>query len=89
MGELQVIYEKGWWESIFVVSDNFIGNKVLIKNMLPYVIHCMKEHDYPFELFTEVSVNIADDDELVHLMVEAGFDRVFIGLETPNEESLK
>ena len=89
MGELQVIYDKGWRGSLFVVDDNFIGNKAVIKNMLPYVIRWMKERDYPFELFTEVSINIADDDELVHLMVEAGFDRVFIGIETPNEESLK
>jgi len=89
MDELQVIYDKGWRGSLFVVDDNFIGNRIAIKKMLPNVIAWMKERNYPFELFTEVSVNIADDDELVRLMVEAGFDRVFIGLETPNEESLK
>ncbi|HVO66289.1 MAG TPA: DUF4070 domain-containing protein, partial [Syntrophales bacterium] len=89
MDELQVIYDKGWRGSLFVVDDNFIGNRIAIKKMLPNVIAWMKERGYPFELFTEVSVNIADDDELVRLMVEAGFDRVFIGLETPNEESLK
>jgi len=49
----------------------------------------MKNHDYPFEFFTEASINIVDDEKLVHLMVEAGFKQVFIGLETPNEESLK
>ena len=53
------------------------------------MIEWMRLHDYPFEFFTEASINIADDNELIRLMVEAGFDKVFIGLETPNEESLR
>jgi radical SAM superfamily enzyme YgiQ (UPF0313 family) len=57
--------------------------------MLPRVITWMKAHQYPFEMLTETSINIADDDELIHLMTQAGFTNLFIGLETPNEESLK
>lgn len=57
--------------------------------MLPKVIGWMKAHSYPFELLTEASINIADDNRLIQLMAEAGFTNVFIGLETPNEESLK
>lgn len=87
--ELQSIYNTGWRGTVFVVDDNFIGNKKAIKAMLPRVIAWMKKHNYPFELLTETSINIADDDELIHLMTQAGFNSIFIGLETPNEESLK
>jgi radical SAM superfamily enzyme YgiQ (UPF0313 family) len=87
--ELQAIYDNGWRGSLFIVDDNFIGNKKAIKLMLPRVIAWMKEHQYPFEMLTEASINIADDDELIYLMTQAGFTDIFIGLETPNEESLK
>ncbi|OGP67966.1 MAG: B12-binding domain-containing radical SAM protein [Deltaproteobacteria bacterium RBG_16_44_11] len=87
--ELQAIYDTGWRGSLFVVDDNFIGNKKAIKAMLPHVIEWMKAHKYPFEMLTETSINIADDDQLIQLMTEAGFTNIFIGLETPNEESLK
>jgi len=89
LNELQTIYDRGWRGSLFVVDDNFIGNRVAVKKMLPRVIEWMKVHDYPFHFFTEASINIADDETLIHLMVEAGFKQVFIGLETPNEESLR
>ena len=89
LNELQTIYDRGWRGALFVVDDNFIGNRVAVKKMLPHVIEWMKIHDYPFQFFTEASINIADDETLIHLMVEAGFRRVFIGLETPNEESLR
>jgi radical SAM superfamily enzyme YgiQ (UPF0313 family) len=87
--ELQAIYELGWRGSVFVVDDNFIGNKAKIKKILPRLIEWMQAHHYPFTFITEASINLADDDELIDLMGEAGFDMVFIGLETPNEESLK
>lgn len=87
--ELQTIYDTGWRGALFIVDDNFIGNKKAIKAMLPRVIEWMKAHKYPFEMLTETSINIADDDELIQLMTQAGFQSIFIGLETPNEESLK
>lgn len=89
LNELQVIYDRGWRGSLFVVDDNFIGNRAAVKKMLPHIIQWMKNYDYPFQFFTEASINIADDETLIHLMVEAGFKQVFIGLETPNEDSLR
>jgi radical SAM superfamily enzyme YgiQ (UPF0313 family) len=89
LAELQALYDIGWRGNVFVVDDNFIGNEAAIKEMLPGVIDWMNQHDDPFSFITEASINMADDDELTSLMVEAGFDCVFIGLETPNEESLK
>jgi len=88
LGELQAIYDQGWRGGLFVVDDNFIGNRTAIKEMLPHVVAWMKQRNYPFDLFTEASINIADDEDLVRLMVDAGFKQVFIGLETPNEASL-
>jgi radical SAM superfamily enzyme YgiQ (UPF0313 family) len=88
IGELQAIYDLGWRGTVFIVDDNFIGNKVKIKKMLPDLIEWMEAHQYPFQFTTEASINLADDDELIELIAEAGFDTVFIGLETPNEESL-
>lgn len=89
IAELEAIYELGWRGNVFIVDDNFIGNKRKIKGILPRLIDWMKLHQYPFTFLTEASINLADDDELVDLMAEAGFDTVFIGLETPDEESLK
>jgi radical SAM superfamily enzyme YgiQ (UPF0313 family) len=89
LNELQALYDRGWRGSIFIVDDNFIGNKNAIKELLPHVIQWLEKHDYPFDFLTETSINIADDETLVRLMVEAGFRQVFIGLETPNEESLR
>jgi len=87
--EMDSLYDLGWRGSLFVVDDNFIGNKKKLKaEVLPAIIEWSKEHKYPFPLYTEVSINLADDEELMRLMVEAGFCRVFIGIETPNEDSL-
>ncbi|MCJ7582891.1 MAG: DUF4070 domain-containing protein [Candidatus Aminicenantes bacterium] len=87
--ELDLLYTLGWRGSVFFVDDNFIGNKKKLKNeMLPTLIEWMTQKKYPFHFFTEASINLADDKELMHLMVKAGFDQVFIGIETPNEESL-
>ncbi len=89
IAELEAIYDLDWRGNLFVVDDNFIGNKRKIKEMLPRLIEWMKSHQYPFIFLTEASINLADDDELIDLMAEAGFDTVFIGLETPDEVSLK
>jgi len=86
--ELNAIYETGFRGSVFVVDDNFIGNKIKVKKMLPQIACWQKRRQYPFRLLTEASLNLADDEELMKLMIEAGFDKVFVGLETPNEESL-
>ena len=89
LSELEVLYYRGWQGSVFIVDDNFIGNKRKLKTeILPAIIEWRKGKKHPFDLFTEASINLADDDELMKLMVEAGFNTVFIGIETPNEESL-
>jgi radical SAM superfamily enzyme YgiQ (UPF0313 family) len=87
--ELDALYYRGWRGSLFIVDDNFIGNKKKLKaETLPAMIQWSKKHKYPFLFFTEASINLADDEELMDLMSEAGFNRVFIGIETPNEDSL-
>ena len=86
--ELDSLYALGWRKSIFFVDDNFIGNKKQIKSeILPALIEWRKgKTGMPFN--TEVSINLVDDEELVNLMTRAGFDTVFVGIETPNEGSL-
>lgn len=88
IAELDNIYALGWRKSIFFVDDNFIGNKKYIKNeVLPALIEWRKgKSGIPFN--TELSINLADDPVLLKLMVQAGFDTVFVGIETPNEASL-
>lgn len=88
IAELDSIYVLGWRKNIFFVDDNFIGNKKYIKTeVLPALIKWRKgKTGMPFS--TEVSINLADDPVLLGLMAQAGFDTVFVGIETPNEESL-
>lgn len=87
--EFDLVYDLGWRGRLFIVDDNFIGNKVQVKAMLRRVIEWQKTKQHPFTLYTEASVNLADDEELMNLMASAGFDSVFLGLETPEEESLR
>ena len=88
IAELDGLYELGWRGSVFFVDDNFIGNKrVLKQELLPALIE-WRNHREGLPLHTEVSINLADDKELMAMMVEAGFSQVFIGIETPDEDSL-
>ncbi len=86
--ELDGIYNLGWRGQVFFVDDNFIGNKAYLKeHLLPALIQWQKgKKGIPFN--TEASINLADDTPLMEMMVEAGFDAVFVGIETPDEESL-
>jgi radical SAM superfamily enzyme YgiQ (UPF0313 family) len=88
IAELDSLYASGWRKSIFFVDDNFIGNKKQIKSeVLPALIEWRKgKTGMPFS--TEASINLSDDPALLKLMVQAGFDTVFVGIETPNEDSL-
>jgi len=88
IAELDSLYALGWRKSIFFVDDNFIGNKKQIKSqVLPALIEWRKgKLGMPFS--TEASINLADDPELLTLMTQAGFDTVFVGIETPDESSL-
>ena len=88
IAELERLYKLGWRRSIFVVDDNFIGNKRNVKLLLRELKVWMAEHNYPFTLTTEASVDLAQDPELMELMVDANFNSVFLGIETPDEESL-
>ncbi len=87
--EMDLVYRHGFRGSLFVVDDNFIGNNKKVKDLLGAIIAWQRENNYPFSLFTEASINLAEDDELLSLMAEAGFDMVFVGIETPDKESLK
>jgi radical SAM superfamily enzyme YgiQ (UPF0313 family) len=87
--ELEGLYSIGWRSDVFIVDDNFIGNKTLLKKeILPAIIDWNKRRSQPFAFNTEASINLSDDDELMDLMVRAGFNAVFVGIESPNEESL-
>ncbi len=89
LNELQNIYDSGWRRNVFFVDDNFIGSKKTLKEvLLPEIIKWMKGKDFPFRFSTEVSIDLADDNELMDLMIRAGFETVFIGIETTEEKSL-
>jgi radical SAM superfamily enzyme YgiQ (UPF0313 family) len=86
--ELDHIYDAGWRGSIFFVDDNFIGNKQSLKaQLLPALIE-WRRNKKGCVFFTEASINLADDSELLNMMVKAGFDSVFIGIESPDDACL-
>jgi len=89
VAELEQLYARKWRGAIFIVDDNFIGNKRKVKELLPVMAEWNDRHGRPFSFYTEASVNLADDAELLQMMKDASFDRVFLGIETPAEESLK
>ena len=88
LAELDGLYELGWRSDVFFVDDNLIGNKRRLKaELLPALIEWRKGKT-GIAFHTEASINMVDDEELIHLMVEAGFNKVFVGIETPDENSL-
>jgi radical SAM superfamily enzyme YgiQ (UPF0313 family) len=88
LAEFDALKALGWRGTLFIVDDNFIGNKKNVRQLLPDIAAWQKANGYPFELITESSVNLADDEPLLATMRDAGFHRVFLGIETPVEESL-
>lgn len=89
LAEFDRLLELGWSGPVFLVDDNFIGNKKEALRLLPAISSWQRAHDYPFDLFTEASVNLAQIEPLMDAMVDAGFTMAFLGIESPNPEALK
>ncbi len=89
--EIEAIYTTGWRGSIFIVDDNFIGNRAEVRKMLPVLSAWQKKHKYPYTLFTEASMDLANpaNKNIREGMIDAGFDSVFIGIESDDAEVLK
>jgi radical SAM superfamily enzyme YgiQ (UPF0313 family) len=88
LAEIERLYALGYRGHLDFVDDNLIGNKKALKQFLPSLKQWQEQHDYPFELSTEASVNISDDDELLHMMRAANFFALFVGIESPDPETL-
>jgi len=88
MAEVREIHRLGL-RRIFVVDDNFIGNKIEAKQVLHALAEWQEANDYPIEMMTETTLNLAQDDELLQLMRRANFTTIFIGIESPRAESLQ
>jgi radical SAM superfamily enzyme YgiQ (UPF0313 family) len=89
LAEMDALYALGWRGTLFIVDDNFIGNKKNVRTLVPALAEWQERHGHPFSLLTEASLNLAEDEPLLESMKQAGFRRVFLGIETPEEESLK
>jgi radical SAM superfamily enzyme YgiQ (UPF0313 family) len=90
LGELENIYQTGFRGNVFFVDDNFIGNRyILKKELLPAITRWNDQHKNPFTFTTEASIDLCDDPVLMKAMARAGFEKVFVGIETPNPDSLK
>jgi len=88
LAEMDRLYEGGWRGSLFVVDDNFIGNRSEVRRLLPEVARWQEERNFPFSLYTEASLDLAADEPLMDEMVRAGFNMVFVGIETPDQATL-
>jgi radical SAM superfamily enzyme YgiQ (UPF0313 family) len=88
LAELDQLYAAGWREAVFIVDDNFIGNKKRAKELCAALAQWRGQHKTSFDFLTEASLNLADDAELMQLMKDAGFVSVFLGIETPDESGL-
>ena len=89
LSELDQLYALGWRGDIFLVDDNFIGNKRNVNLLLPELKEWQQQHGYPFNFTTEASIDLASDEGLMLSMVSSGFRRVFLGIETPDQSSLR
>lgn len=89
LAELEALFELGWRGQVFFVDDNFIGNKKAVRSLLPEIERWQEARGFPFSFYTEASVNLARDPELLAAMTRAGFESVFLGLETPSPEALR
>ena len=89
VAEFDHLYDLGWRGPLFLVDDNFIGNKREVTRLLPAIAEWQKERGRPYSLFTEASVNLVRMSDLMDVMIDAGFDAVFLGIETPNPKALK
>ncbi len=88
--ELDALYNVGWRGAVMAVDDNFVGNRDAIRHALTdEVVPWQQERGYPFQFHTQASIRVSDDPELLDAMYHAGFDKVFAGIESPVEESLK
>lgn len=90
IAELEGLRRHGWQDSVFFVDDNFIAHRAYLKKeLLPALIEWRKTKGVTNKFYTECSINLADDAELMELMVDAGFNQVFIGIETPEVTALQ
>jgi hypothetical protein len=88
LAELDALYARGYRGHVDFVDDNLIGNKKAVKEFLPHLIAWQKAHNYPFMLSTEASINLSDDAQLLQLMREVNFFVIFVGIESPDTETL-
>mgnify|MGYP000299398209 CR=1 FL=1 len=86
--ELQALYDHGYRGHVDFVDDNFIGNKKNLRTLLPRLKAWLEARDYPFEFSTEASMNLADDTQLLHMLRDANFFGIFVGIESPDPETL-
>ena len=89
LAELDALYALGYRGHVDFVDDNLIGNKKAVKAFLPHLKTWLEQHDYPFEFSTEASLNLSDDQDLLALMRDANFFAIFVGIESPDTETLK
>ncbi len=88
LAELDALYALGYRGHVDFVDDNLIGNQKAIKEFLPHLIAWQKAHNYPFMLSTEASINLSDVPQLLQLLREANFFAIFVGIESPDTDTL-
>ena len=89
LSEFDLLYESGWRGLLFLVDDNFIGNKRDTMRLLPAIAEWQAERNYPFLLYTETSANVVEIPGMLEAMADAGFTMTFVGIESPNDETLE